>query len=344
MACRAFIAVPLIFVSVVLARPVRAADEDPVAGAITRIVAEARASWDARSNWPVRLSESAQAAVSAVPDAARLAAMADRLHENPAVDAYLRDVFLPDQIEITDANRQQVHGMLSVMPQLIGAPRPVLRTGGTPTTGRAALPNAEGYGWIFIGTQQAYVRDLEPVVANGVVAYKPVIGVLSTGTLLEVNGVATAGSKVMLGIRRTSADLVRMRNFVVTANQPNDRFRRRLVAALPPGAERMDAMLSNVDDRLRANDEAYAPAMEAFVAEARRMSASTGLNKAVRTALIAKLDRMSRYQDTQIRRIEIKGSNQYQVHRDNVALDPERVAAATAYLRGEQPDLVRAER
>lgn len=47
---------------------------------------------------------------------------------------------------------------------------------------------AGGYiAWIAIGTQHAYVADLDPVVGNGSVAFDPVPGVVTDGCVLAIN-------------------------------------------------------------------------------------------------------------------------------------------------------------
>jgi hypothetical protein len=41
--------------------------------------------------------------------------------------------------------------------------------------------------WILVGTQTAFIADLEPVVAEGAVGYDPQLAVLTTGTLLVID-------------------------------------------------------------------------------------------------------------------------------------------------------------
>jgi hypothetical protein len=42
--------------------------------------------------------------------------------------------------------------------------------------------------WILVGQQTAYVSDLEPVVAESAVAFDPQLSVVTTGTIMKVNG------------------------------------------------------------------------------------------------------------------------------------------------------------
>ena len=50
-------------------------------------------------------------------------------------------------------------------------------------------PEGPHRAWFATGTVQAYVADLEPVVAEAAVAFSPVIGYLTTGAVLDVNAV-----------------------------------------------------------------------------------------------------------------------------------------------------------
>jgi len=306
---------------------------DPLTDVVGRIITEARQAWEDDKDWPQALSKTTQQRIDAIPTEQRIAALARKLDANPAVDGYIKQQLVPDQLEITQDNRQQVHGALQVLPQVINQPAPV-------TPQRISNNRRyEGYGWILIGSQRPFVSDLNPVVANGVVAYDPVISTLTTGTLLEVKGIATVNRTIMMRMKTSSSDLIRLREFIGTANRANFHYRQALADALPAGAERLDVMLQDVDDRMRAHDDSYDLAMERFVAEARRISRSRDVSVPVRQALIAKLHHMSNYSDVQIRQIEIIDDKRFQIHRETIELNEDAVAEAVAYLSGREPEV-----
>lgn len=55
---------------------------------------------------------------------------------------------------------------------------------------------AGALGWILIGQQQAFISDLEPVVADGAVAFDPELSVVTEGTFLRVVDAVTVTYRV----------------------------------------------------------------------------------------------------------------------------------------------------
>jgi hypothetical protein len=71
--------------------------------------------------------------------------------------------------------------IVELIPLLINA-----QAGGTTTVGGGGGGGESSLAWILIGTQTAFVADLEPVVGNNAVAFDPQIAVVTEGTVLRI--------------------------------------------------------------------------------------------------------------------------------------------------------------
>lgn len=78
------------------------------------------------------------------------------------------------------ANLSNVLNLVEAIPMLINAQ----------VTGQTAQVGGGGgdtsLAWIMVGTQQAFIADLEPVVADSAVAFDPTLGVVTEGVVLRV--------------------------------------------------------------------------------------------------------------------------------------------------------------
>ncbi|HUX01455.1 MAG: hypothetical protein WBD63_01675 [Phycisphaerae bacterium] len=65
-------------------------------------------------------------------------------------------------------------------------------------------PRKEGSGgpsaYIAVGTVVTYVRDAEPVVGDGVVAWNPVIGAITVGSVLAIHNPVVTGRRIIIHI------------------------------------------------------------------------------------------------------------------------------------------------
>lgn len=91
-------------------------------------------------------------------------------------------------------------GLIELIPLLIEA-----QVGGAQPTRRRG-----DRAWIMVGTQTAYVADLNPVVADSAVAFDPQIAVITEGTLLRVGDavVVTVRSEVHGVLLRMTSNLL----------------------------------------------------------------------------------------------------------------------------------------
>jgi type II secretory pathway component GspD/PulD (secretin) len=71
------------------------------------------------------------------------------------------------------------------------------------TAPRVTLFNGQR-GYVVVSTQQAYVSNLTPIVANGAVSFQPTIGYANSGIVLDVTGTVSADRKyVTMTLRPT---------------------------------------------------------------------------------------------------------------------------------------------
>jgi hypothetical protein len=78
--------------------------------------------------------------------------------------------------------------------------------------------------------------------------------------------------------------------------------------------------------------------MQRLIDETDRLRCSRDLPLRVRRMLVRQMQHLARFNKSFIREIEIKGDRQYQVHRDQVRLDPQRVEHVIANLEGRAPE------
>jgi general secretion pathway protein D len=91
----------------------------------------------------------------------------------------------------------------------LSAPRITLRDGGV--------------SYIGVSTDTAYVSDLDPIVATGVAAFDPQIGIASSGVALLVSATVSADRKyVTLSLRPQRSRLIGFTEFAVTATITGD--------------------------------------------------------------------------------------------------------------------------
>jgi type II secretory pathway component GspD/PulD (secretin)/tetratricopeptide (TPR) repeat protein len=89
------------------------------------------------------------------------------------------------------------------------------RTLTTLTAPRVTLFNGQR-AYVFIGLQQAYVSDLQPVVGSGAVGFNPTVATLSTGVVLDVTATVSADRKyVTLTLRPQLTRLLGLQVFPV---------------------------------------------------------------------------------------------------------------------------------
>ncbi len=120
---------------------------------------------------------------------------------------------------IADASARAVAGLdlYEMIPFLIQAQAPA-----PPATSPIGRPRNGPLAWVAIAQQQAYIADLEPIVADNAVAFNPVPGVVSSGVVLVINDAAVTFSPVVI-----HQSLVRLANKAMAGagGQPTDGLR-----------------------------------------------------------------------------------------------------------------------
>jgi hypothetical protein len=298
--------------------------------AVAQLVAEAKETWARTQDWPTSQSDFADRVGVAMYEDEALKGMARRLHANPALDAYIKWQllsFVPN-LDLVDA--KQMSKILGDLPPLLDQPEPRAQRVDTNSGGG-------GGSGLVMSMQQAYVSDLIPVVTNGVVAYKPVVGVVDVGTMLQADGVVASSNQVTMTMQAVSSDLIRLRQFTTQLNTPNMRLRSQLDAAIPDGMNKLQLLFLGVRDRLNAADPTLNQAMQQLVDATARMRYSKDITPATRQWLIGQLKTMKPPRTTIVRSIEIVSDTKFQTHREKVELPPQMVAAAIANLQGREP-------
>ena len=117
---------------------------------------------------------------------------------------------------IADSGARAVAGLhlYEMIPFLIQAQAPA-----PPNVSPTGRPRNGPLAWIAIAQQQAYIADLNPVVADNAVAFDPVPGVVSSGVVLVINDAVAHFSPVV--IYQSLVDLS-SRAMASTGGQPTE--------------------------------------------------------------------------------------------------------------------------
>lgn len=107
-----------------------------------------------------------------------------------------QDQFMADSAAATSA----ALNLYEMIPFLIQA-----QAGAAPQTNALGRPRNGPLAWIAIAQQQAYIADLNPLVADNTVVFDPVPGVVSSGVVLVINDAVAHFSPLM--INRALMDL-----------------------------------------------------------------------------------------------------------------------------------------
>jgi hypothetical protein len=307
-----------------------AADLPPVAitldRAVSELVREARAGWDIDRTWPREKADFADEQDLTMPGEVVVEALGRKLHNHPAVDAYIKWQLLSFDPNLSQLDQRQLRRVLRALPPIAAQPTPVVEA--------PSRRHPRGRAFIAFGQQQAFVGDLAPFVGGNIIAYDPEVRVLTTGTVLDVEGVVSADNRyVMMNIRTVSSQLVDLREFVVHANRGPIGFRNELATRLPHGAARVALRLQTARDLIVAGDPGHAAAVKAVVADARAVSRSDNLTPAARRALLNELNAVAELATAPVRQIKVEAdSEQFEVIRDKVRFDADSYADARLAL------------
>lgn len=107
-----------------------------------------------------------------------------------------------DSEVIAAAGLAELFSIYEMVPLLIAAQ---VGTGGTQGSAGEGTGNL---GWIIVAQQQAFVSDLQPVVANNAVGFDPTLSLVTEGAVLEVSDavVITYRTEVFYSLTRMTSD------------------------------------------------------------------------------------------------------------------------------------------
>ena len=224
--------------------------------AISAIKKEAVDAWRAKEPWPRSQANFAQERRWALPASAVVRALMRKLHNEPAVDAYVRWQLLSFIEDLESVDAALVNRIAETAPKPLS--QPVVREEWLAVSG-------PGSAFIAIARQTAYVRDLRPVVGDGVVGLNPEIGVVTSGVGLSTEGSTKTYRTV---IRQANERLEEERAKVTQANEMIVAYRRELVERMPrAGGVQLAVMIKDTADRLAAGEPSTQEAVSELLAK-----------------------------------------------------------------------------
>ncbi|QNN21273.1 hypothetical protein HED60_02980 [Planctomycetales bacterium ZRK34] len=280
--------VALLLTAVLLTTALHAADEPvveppkpaPLSVVISQLRKEAIAAWHRDRTWPRAESNFAPDQNWSLENDQVITALSRKLDANPAVDGYIKWQLLSFAPDISAASTDQVNRIVAQMPKPIDQPQPTVAAG---SSANGRNNNGTGVSFSFFGRQGNYVRDLDPVVGDGVVMYDPKVGTVNSGSTNDAE--TRASIERVLAI--VNDKLAEARQTVDTANQPVHAYREALLARLPTdGGIRLAVMLKDVRDRLAAGDASYREALDRTAEASKTLAADPSITPRVRRTLV----------------------------------------------------------
>ncbi len=255
---------------------------------VTAIALEAVESWKQEKGWPRKTPTFAQDHPSIQIEHDLLVhALSHRLHPHAAIDGYVKQQLLSFKLDPRklSEDKPSIGRLVGGMPLIIAQPddsriSQAARTGGSSTGGAAA--------YFFSGRQIAFVSDLTPI--PGAAGFDPTLSVAQAGVVLEITDAAVQRNDryITATLRAGNARLESLRTLIQRLNRGTIGYRNDLMKTIPqPGGLRVAAMLTDVEQRVRAAEPSRADAFASLADETRHLNDSGSASKAVRRRLAA---------------------------------------------------------
>jgi|GEM_PF-6454332 len=290
------------------------------------IEARARESWKENEDWPSDLKGAPQLKLT---NNQLIAFLGARLHDDVALDAFIKRQLLDRGPDIAQASFQQVGQMIFAMPALVAQPS-------TAGLGDGSSREKDSQPFIFIGRQTAFVSDLIPI--PGTNSFRPVISTAIEGVGLNASGatIFRAPPSVFQTIRLENGRLQRRRALVIRANSPSLSYREDFINLLPDTSGiHLAARIADTRARVNAGDPTYGFAIKLMVNASERIVSDRSLSVSVRNTLKDDLNALYRLNTTVTRSLNAKqGSNTVTLDQQVVRLDKESYKYVLSALNG----------
>lgn len=297
----------------------------PLVSKVTSDIArEARIGWDQSRTWPHdEADHSSREEDVALLNRQLIVTLMKRQDNHPAVDGYVRWQLLSYAPDLSEATPQQIRSMIANLPELSRLPVPpeprnILRGGDT-----------GGGAYFFSGVQRAFISDLRPV--PGARGYNPTLSVVNTG-----NGLSFETPEEIIETSRGAAyDHVASRPVIEKLNIPTVNYRTRLMELIPSqGGLKLEALFTDMKDRIEAGDPSYKEACQAFFDEAHAMRADVSIPEKTRWTLHNQMKALGLKKVLVVKDIKIDDAGNMRVAREAVAFPRQHLETALAYLKG----------
>lgn len=292
--------------------------ETSIAVVIQNLRHEAYDGWKKGSNWPRTEANFAQDKNWTVPEEDVIRAMTRKLDRNPAVDAYIKHQLLSFAPNFSSATPQQFALIVNHAPQPLDAPRPEVQRG---RGGQDAM--------MFFGRQVSFVRDLDPVVGGGAVAFNPQIGVVGEGAGFS----ATGNAQLLATVQQANQKLAAARESVAKLNAPVLAYRDALIARGSDNATvQLQAMLKDVQDRLAAGQASATDAMARLMTEGPQLAKDPSITQDARNSLAEWAMSLPQIRTTVVTEVGLKGP-EFDYRGDVLAVSEDDARKLAGYIR-----------
>lgn len=284
---------------------------------------EARLGWAAEQDWPHEEADHSSREEIALLNRQIIQSLMKRQDNHPAVDGYVRWQLLSYAPDLSEAKPQEIRSMIANLPPLTRLPVPpqprnILRGG-----------DSGGGAYFFSGVQRAFISDLRPV--PGAKGYNPTLSVVNTGTGLSFE----TPEEIIEKSRGAAYDHVVSRPVIEKLNVPTANYRTRLMELIPSeGGLKLEALFTDMKDRIEAGDPSYKDACQAFFNEAHAMRADASIPEKTRWMLINQMKTLGRKKVLVLKDIKIDDAGNMSVAREAVGFPQQHLNAALEYLRG----------
>ncbi len=296
----------------------------PLVSKVTNDISrEARMGWAAERDWPHEEADHSSRQEVALLNRQIIQSLMKRQDNHPAVDGYVRWQLLSYAPDLSEARPQEIRSMIANLPSLTRLPVP-------PQPRNILRPGDHGGGaYFFSGVQRAFISDLRPV--PGARGYNPTLSVVNVGTGLSFE----TPEEVIEKSRGAAYDHVASRPVIEKLNVPTANYRTRLMELIPSeGGLKLEALFTDMKDRIEAGDPSYKDACQAFFNEAHAMRDDPSIPEKTRWMLIHQMKTLGAKKVLVLKDIKIDNAGNMSVAREAVAFPRQHLDTAIEYLRG----------
>lgn len=290
-----------------------APDAVPIGRVLSQLKTEAQAQWKEDLTFPRQASDFAQESGVTVDHAAVITALQRRVNLQAPIDAYIKWQLLSFDVDLSHLDDKELRRIVVRMPRMKRPPKPRLSGvqrsqagGGMGFQMGAQMPLQSGRSR---PGQQGAVKSVRKVGDKTIVERRPLPETQSGFSMGSSSSGSTRTTDPRRAVERANQRLQNDRKEYEATNRIIVTYRDALLDRLPMHASmRLDVMLDDLDERIRAGDRSFSDSYNRFIGEVERRQSTDPMPDERRVMLARRLYRIGRRHTTVVQSVSIDAS------------------------------------